>query len=403
MRGSGACAHPNTNGVEPARLPDYVAESTAAALPAPPAATYVAIPPSTGPTRVSVGMRLAVLCPHPPPAAGRRPRQRAAVRAAAPDPTEPGPAISVANAQGLATSTPGLPPTQLPPTPLVAQPRAAQPPPDLPQGPHCLLPGASDVVYTHVTAGTGFPVPVGYVPPAVRPRKGWRSRWAPPQGLGKKAGMEEEDSRAMPEPAGGLSCTEPDGGGPAAALPARPSARAPVPYVPVPLAPVAVVYRASPFRTQAARDAATAGVGGVDVVVFEDGAACRAPLARAALEAALAAHPEAAHLGVCVRCASIGAPAPGDDRVVAAAERAGLTLPPPLPSRSADAAQAVVGADLALIMDRYDGEEARGWERCGGVGWRARAAQGSGDGGAGHSRGRLRVLLAVVSAPTRPH
>lgn len=141
-----------------------------------------------------------------------------------------------------------------------------------------------------------------------------------------------------------------------------------------------VVFHQAPYRAEARRarlDAATGDPGGrrtLGVTFFDDGAApraCRARLAAAALTAALARPDHAAALaaaGVTVRIqvASIARLPPStlparplDDRLVSAAEAAGidLTTAPTIDPASPAGADAVVEADLALVMDAYDASD----------------------------------------------
>ena len=204
-----------------------------------------------------------------------------------------------------------------------------------PAGPFCLLPSA-DAAPSHAASAGLLGAPATYAAPVSAPRRGWRSRWTPPA--------------APPPPPAGLlapSKLEVAAPPPSAPLPRRRRARAARP----PLVPTSVVYRAAPFR--AAADAEARGA--LRVLFLDDGGGARSRLAAALFDRALAAAPSESRPPVECIAASIGPPAAGPPHpaAVAAAARAGLSLPTP-PLLEGD----VVGADLALVMDRYDAEEA---------------------------------------------
>lgn len=139
-----------------------------------------------------------------------------------------------------------------------------------------------------------------------------------------------------------------------------------------------VVFHRAPFRAEARRAAADAAAGDpgggrtLGVTFFDDGRApraCRAGLAAAALTAALARPDHAAALAsagvtIRIRVASITRlqpnappPRPHDPRLVSAAAAAGIELgeaSPAIDPAAPAGADAVVEADLALVMDAYD-------------------------------------------------
>ncbi|EIE21284.1 hypothetical protein COCSUDRAFT_48336 [Coccomyxa subellipsoidea C-169] len=111
------------------------------------------------------------------------------------------------------------------------------------------------------------------------------------------------------------------------------------------------VYRTSPYRAEAARQAQASTT--TRILFVDEGHQCRSVLAQAIFEDLLKCYGR--HLDVRVESASVGPAPPGehDRRVVAAARQARVSLRPRLP-RVFDEVVDIVNFDLVVVLDHFD-------------------------------------------------
>ncbi|BDA51113.1 probable low molecular weight phosphotyrosine protein phosphatase at N-terminal half [Coccomyxa sp. Obi] len=111
------------------------------------------------------------------------------------------------------------------------------------------------------------------------------------------------------------------------------------------------VYRASPYRAEAARQAQASTT--TRILFVDEGHQCRSVLAQAIFDDLLKCYGR--HLDIRVESASVGPAPPGehDPRVVATARQARVSLKPRLP-RVFDEVVDIVNFDLVLVLDHFD-------------------------------------------------
>ncbi|CAL8466218.1 g5754 [Coccomyxa elongata] len=173
-----------------------------------------------------------------------------------------------------------------------------------------------------VDISTGFPVAVGYSRTAEQQHwLSWRDQRA--RNLAARGNSEQQDSEQNRVPEDAIDQDS----------------------------DVWPVYRASPYRAEAARQAQASTT--TRILFVDEGHQCRSVLAQAIFDDLLKCYGR--HLDIRVESASVGPAPPGehDPRVVAAARQARVSLKPRLP-RVFDEVIDIVNFDLVLVLDHFD-------------------------------------------------